>query len=1069
MKSSRLCVLIAAWIATAAAAENPFGSMMKDGGKDALDALLDDPSAAAKSDLALIRVSHLMELEEWPGVRPVAVKDQDKKTNYAWSAVAEPGYDSLKSFCSRARHTVTPVSGAPLRSTVTPPEAGSYRVWLCYVAVPGKAYPLKLTLGTNTVVFNETALSGTESGLEQEQARPICFETEHERIAPPSKPTFLWECRDVELAAAPLAVTLEASPGAVRVDALFLTRSRDFRPSKTSDREANTLGRTCLRFRVVGGPATGLYQFSDKLMYHWRHFLFGVENPLWYSHLEREIEGVTVYGDDRGKPVPAGTWSRWREAGGALLSAGTYVTGTINCPDAKNVGMIEAQIAWYPHEAAVVKTIQVPVAAGAPGGTYLVPVYLPSVPLPKGWGMRSADWLARFRPAVEVDREHLSLVEQLGLPDGPLPYKVMLTSGGSNPDPASAEATAAMLRKLGLSHANLPKAALAKVGMRQEFFTHHNDLMYAAKTHCPCDPLLGRKFAAYFRGVADNAVRAGWRVEDVTLAKFGDEIGSIRTPDHVNRCSDCRAHFHDYLASRWGGPEFFGETNWDCVDQMPVRGGDGLYERRLFYASSRFRADFTADFYRTATEQITNSLPRCRTYCNFSPHPVIMGGSMNDSEWFNLTRRGGTTLAWGEDWASQFSWGFWMGRQIVSYYAAWVECAARGTGHGGGFYAVGGGAHQQLSCIAHGLDTVVLYNYGPEYAGTEIGNCWSESDRAGYADIASGLHALGAADTIIAEGRRELPAVGLFYNRDYEIWSPETSRLMQTDRVGLFVALEHAGLPVAIVLDEDLAAKEQPYKAIYLNGFNLSAEALNSLSNYVAAGGVVVASAGVGTRDRFNGPRPDGVFGIRATVVGLTEGGSSPNDVGDHKPLGTVTLDVAGGGKLVWPVIGVKAKLEPQEGVEVETLGRFEDGSPAVVRRRLGKGSVTVYGVSPGILYRARAPRDAAGVEYNAYKPEDAAFIAAPAREAAGRREHCFSLPLVETRRFDHAEGTAITLNNFYFQPMTHGELEVHWPANRPLTEVRAALGGTLKWTRDGDWVRMPVALTGAVEVVVLR
>ena len=152
----------------------------------------------------------------------------------------------------------------------------------------------------------------------------------------------------------------------------------------------------------------------------------------------------------------------------------------------------------------------------------------------------------------------------------------------------------------------------------------------------------------------------------------------------------------------------------------------------------------------TAAEKV---FPNVRTYCNFSPHPPMFGGHMNGSYWFVLTREGGGTLAWGEDWATGGSWGM-AGIQTVSYYGAWVECAARKHGLPAGFYNVascGRPDRKMFSLVAHGIFWQHIYDYGPKYMWAEGSNSWSESPGV-YAQLARGARALGPADEIIAKG-----------------------------------------------------------------------------------------------------------------------------------------------------------------------------------------------------------------------------------------------------------------------------------------------------------------------------
>src|SRR5690606_16807129 len=135
-------------------------------------------------------------------------------------------YNHLKSFTGRARLTVQPLSDSALTSRVDVPEAGKYRIWLCYLADIGNAHPLHLSLAGQTLTFNEAGLPGNDTGAQQEAKRPIRFESEMARIAPPRNSIFIWEFRDVELPADRHVVELRAKPGDVRVDTLFITRSK---------------------------------------------------------------------------------------------------------------------------------------------------------------------------------------------------------------------------------------------------------------------------------------------------------------------------------------------------------------------------------------------------------------------------------------------------------------------------------------------------------------------------------------------------------------------------------------------------------------------------------------------------------------------------------------------------------------------------------------------------------------------------------------------------------------------------------------------------------------------------
>ncbi len=1026
---------------------------------------LEEPGSESH-DFDLLGESYLTEIATWPGV--VGAKEEAAE---GWKVVIEPGYDHLKSFVGRTRLTVRPLSEATLESRVDVPEAASYRVWLCYLAGIGQGHPLHVEIGDAKLTYHERGLSSHESGTDQEKSRPIRFESDIARLAPPRQPTLIWEYRDVELAAGRQPLRLRAKPGTVRVDALMITRSRDFRPSKALPLPDNTLGRTYLRFRVVEAEEAGEISFANNLTYHSPHALHGDTTDYWYWAIERELDRSPHFGGEEDTPVKLGEWSRWLDGSASLLSRGSFVTCHLTIKGAGGSMRVEAQLAWYPHESAVAKTLEAPVAAGASRATLLLPLYLPRIPLVElsddetiAWGMRDPGYLAAMRNSLDVVAEQQAVLAKLELPDAPKANALVLTTS-ANPDPAAATATAEMLRTMGLSHAwGLSATQLAAQGMRQETFTAHNDLLFHSGTHCPIDPLSRRNLRTHFERTVEQLRSRGWEPEQVTKAKFGDEIGAIVSPVHINRCSDCLRRFHQYLGEHFGDASFFGAASWEDVRLSSE--GESLFDRRLRYASGRFMADFTAEFYAVATEVIEELMPNCRTYCNFSPHPVIFGGTMNHADWFNLTRRGGTTLAWGEDWASMSNWGFYMGLQIVSYYASLVEAAARGSDGHGGFYAVWGNGHQQASCISRGLNTVVIYSYGPTYSLADAANSWSDRhDR--YGPIARGLRALGAGDIFLAEGEREAAPVAILYNRDHEVWHESHGQLMQSERASLLVGLSQANVPTAIAIEEDLLGEPpEAWKAIYVNGFNLSDELVEGLRRFAEAGGTVVFTGGAGMYDRFNsrGRLTADLLGVSARLTGASEGNYSPSKLEAHSPFDTLHFDDGGS----WPIVGLRFALTPTGDVPLETLATYDDGTPALVRRTLGKGLVYTWGVLPGVLFRAMSPmaNGDGKLTYSQYRREDAERLALPVAPLAQARGHRYSNHLVETRQYDRPEGSAILLNNFAYRPLLEESLRLRWPANRPLGSLRAVHAGDLTFTREGDWIVAPLPLHHEIDLV---
>jgi hypothetical protein len=512
---------------------------------------------------------------------------------------------------------------------------------------------------------------------------------------------------------------------------------------------------------------------------------------------------------------------------------------------------------------------------------------------------------------------------------------------------------------------------------------------------------------------------------------------------------------------------FFGVedvTELPYLPALPDRAG--RYERRLFYHSERFKFILTTQFYKRMTAAAEKVFPNVHTYCNFSPHPPMFGGHMNDSDWFVLNREGGATLGWGEDWATGGSWGM-AGLQTVGYYGAWVECAARKHNMPAGFYNVascGAPGNKMLSLLAHGIMFQHIYDWGPMYSWAEGSNSWSESPGV-YEQLARGTHAVGPADQIIAEGKREPRRVGLLYNRSHEVWNAGYGGF-QTDRLLTFLALQHAHLPVDIILEEDLAPETlKQYRAVYVQGFNLAPHHVAALRAWVETGGVLVGIAGTAMRDQYNEDTDAGteLFGAAQKRAGCSEGGWHAMAIPGHKPIGTLkiaasdltpTIEVG--------VVGVKTVLTPTTG---RSIGTFEDGSCGAVLHELGKGKTLLLGVMPGLIYAHNAPREN-GLP-NTYKAGRRELVALPATRTVGRQRAEYSEPLTEICLFDHPSGIAVTLNDFSYAPGQEAKLSVD--AGREIKEVVSTLRGPLKWEAQDGRIVVDCPVPDTVDVVILR
>lgn len=1070
------------------------------GANDKIDDFVDEvQSSANPPDLDQLKFSHLSDLTLWQGVAPArAVKPKDgaPAPKYGWRQ-AENG-------------SIAPTSAEPATTLVAVPEAGEYRIWIRHIARPGTAQPMTLTLTGATSeshVYAAQGLSGRD-GKTQQQMRPIYFEAEYQRMSAPTQPIAIWEYWDVSLKPGPTTFALTSSVPTVRADHLLITRSKTFRPSLIIDPVNATLNRTYYRFRVTrASDSKDTYRIGGSLTYHWgRPPPRGGTEPIWYYPF---FDGTTVLSESGKKEIKTGEWSSFIDVTDGISSPGPWATASLSFAGITR-GELEAQLAWYPHPGAVIKTIKPRIEGG--GALMLIPIDREGItcasaaPEDKAgvWGMRTQAYLRLLETPEDVNARHMeyakAAVAELPRQGNPAP-KFIRVATGNGAAASVRDAASQMLATIGI---NCVDGASAKtrerLGLLGDITLYYNDALFHTNSHDPTDPMIDATMERHFQGVAKSLDAQDPGAHNrVTTLKMGDEIGAIVGPSRINNIPDARQIFHDYLRQQLkeSGRDatFFGVNDVDELEFSPELPPDaGRYERRLYYHAARFNFVFTARFYKRFTDAARKALPNVRTYCNFSPHPPMFGQNMNGSDWFALTREGGATMAWAEDWAGVGGgWGF-AGIQTVTYYAALVECAGRKGNLPAGFYVVttmGAADRKMFSLVAHGIFDHEIYSFGPRYAGAEFSNFWDERAEA-YKEVARGSYALGPADTIIAKGQRDPRKVALLYNRSHEVWNGGAGGF-QSDRLLTFIALKNAHVPVDIILEEDLNPENlKQYKVIYIQGYNLADRHTAALGQWVEAGGMLVGITGTGMRDEYNDKSDacEKLFGASQRLAGASAGGYHPQSIPDHKPIDKIKVIASPlTPAMEADVVGVKAVLTPTTGKVVAT---FADNSAAAVTRDLGKGRTLLWGVMPGTIYKG----DARGG--NRYRLDRMPLVVKPALETLGRQRVEVSDPQVEICFFEHESGLAVTMSEVAVvrkaekeaakdehvsadapAPVATATINVDPPASATITvsiktdraikEVVTSYAGPVPWKREGDRIVVQVPMPRPVDVLILR
>ena len=141
---------------------------------------------------------------------------------------------------------------------------------------------------------------------------------------------------------------------------------------------------------------------------------------------------------------------------------------------------------------------------------------------------------------------------------------------------------------------------------------------------------------------------------------------------------------------------------------------------------------------------------------------------------------------------------------------------------------------------------------------------------------------------------------------------------------------------------------------------------------------------------------------------------------------------------------------------DAEVVGRFADGSPAAIDRRVGQGRVLLIGALPGLAYLQPSQVDRKGMP-EAYAEAVRRIIVAPADAAQVQRPVLTSDPLVEATLQEGGKGAVVTLTSFRNQPL--GEPLVMLPGLPNAHQVTSLRRGPLEIQRTpaGPQVALPL------------
>jgi len=912
-------------------------------------------------------------------------------------------------------------------TTVAVKDAGRYRIWVRYSSPPTRRGPFRVS----------AAAGARQLGSET-------FDLEAEGRG--ARDTFVWQSFTVELPEGEVTLTLakhenkNAGTLARHVDCLLLTQDESLVPN-----HLHFGAQTFLRVTLEAGHDRPAYVhvFAD-------HF-----HAPWYQHYSLGRSGaVAATSVKKPDQLTAGEQTAWcnitpmiYQDSGAML----HMTARHSYVEYADRLHARFEFATAPDEKSIVRTIEVD---NRPAG---VAIFLPpNLLAPENLALLKTDREIAEATGKQADAHawptHGRRPEKF-----PFLVSAMIDSASFPRDARVVEREQKTLDYFGFNehrHGHVRGAWFMLDGS------------YAK----PDTAKMQKQIAA----AAEEYKQSGRPVEQIAFAELMDEPTG-QPLEFIARDPAYLESFRAWLKKLGKSPADLLVADWDSV--RPVTEADRDQFPGLYLYSQRFRTRALGDFMAVQGKLLKEAYGReLPTLVNFSDGAVYGANfCLQGVDYFELLDDDDQNAIWGEDWSSLAST-----YQCAAYNVDLMRAAARDRGQLIGHHLIAYAGRKpwdvKLKAAGEAARGVKIFNnfcYGPSWATHEGGpyhrsSVWYAKPETWTANAAI-TREIGAVEDLLVEAMPAKAATALLYSSSSDAWTVKTNLAYGFDRMHTWLALAHAQVPVDVVGERQAERGGLVgYQVCYLSGPNLSQAAAQELTAWVRAGGTLWLTAGAAARDEFNRPL--------ATIEDLLPMKRGEcRDLQSHLSAGTfirllAAKDHVKGEKLDAEVLSVKQSLEAGSGTEV--LARFDDGSPALVRAKVGKGTVYSAGFLPALAYvkpalvarhaldekvaagatdldadtAAMLARSANPWEFPAAVRE---FIVAPVETAGVKRPlHC-DTPLVDAVYMPHELGILIPLANYANRPVGPCKLTVEVP--RPIARVQSAVRGSVPFRLLSD------------------
>lgn len=445
-------------------------------------------------------------------------------------------------------------------------------------------------------------------------------------------------------------------------------------------------------------------------------------------------------------------------------------------------------------------------------------------------------------------------------------------------------------------------------------------------------------------------------LDDVHIVSYGDEI-------HLPAMPLTDAEFAAWLKER--GVQYPGEVKY-TKDRKDA----------LYYYSQIAAKEKGGRHYATGTEYYKSK--GVLTGANYSPHANFLVSEIDYVRPFKLRAM---SMPWAEDYAWQIAE---FSPQVVGYLTSGLRAGAKYDNLPIHMYVMPHSPGQLPSefrqsfytAVGHGAKMVNYFCATPSAVGyTE--NYVDSYDLPMWRQIHACTHEAGIFENYVMDGRVRPAKVGLLLSSVDELITGVNNfslAIHNSERKAIYYALRHAGVPVDFLTEDDVIdGRAKDYKLIYVTQQYVHSKCIDALTKWCEAGGTAVALCGGGMWDEFQKENPAAAqfYGASGSRI-VTDPNLVPkyllkenvpflakHDLPRYEPMDAVQWNNAGLPKepsanpspnhiFDVPVVVWKQPLTATDGA---VIGKFKDGSPAVVSKTHGKGRAVLFGFLPGQAY----------------------------------------------------------------------------------------------------------------------